>query len=183
MSGAGAPALTVDGRGLHVVVVAASWHTRVMDGLLDGARRALRESGAEWTEIRVPGSFELPVAAARAAMPPADGGVRRPDAVVALGVVIRGGTPHFDYVCQAATSGLTDVSVRTGVPVGFGLLTCDDEQQALDRAGLPGSREDKGREAVEAAVTTAATLRDAFAAPAAGGADGETAAPARSSRN
>jgi 6,7-dimethyl-8-ribityllumazine synthase len=152
MSGAGAPKVTVDGTGLRVVVVAASWHEQVMDGLLAGARRALAESGAAWTEVRVPGSFELPVAAARAAALGAD-------AVVALGVVIRGGTPHFEYVCTAATSGLTDVSVRTGVPVGFGVLTCDDEAQALDRAGLAGSREDKGAEAVEAAVATAVTLR------------------------
>jgi 6,7-dimethyl-8-ribityllumazine synthase len=159
MSGAGAPKVTVDGTGLRVVVIAASWHEQVMDGLLDGARRALRESGADWTEVRVPGSFELPVAAARAAA----GGA---DAVVALGVVIRGGTPHFEYVCSAATSGLTDVSVRTGVPVGFGLLTCDDEAQALDRAGLEGSHEDKGAEAAEAAVATAVTLRDLKLAPA-----------------
>lgn len=153
MSGAGAPKVTVDGTGLRVVVVAASWHEQVMGGLLAGARRALEESGAEWTEVRVPGSFELPVAAARVAA----GGA---DAVVALGVVIRGGTPHFEYVCSAATTGLTDVSVRTGVPVGFGVLTCDDEAQALDRAGLEGSREDKGAEAAEAAVATAVTLRD-----------------------
>ncbi|GIG24208.1 6,7-dimethyl-8-ribityllumazine synthase [Cellulomonas denverensis] len=153
MSGAGAPSLTVNGRGLRVVVVAASWHTQVMDGLLAGARRALADAGVERvTEIRVPGSFELPVAAAKAARSGAD-------AVVALGVVIRGGTPHFDYVCQAATSGLTDVAVSTGVPVGFGLLTCDDEQQALDRAGLPGSTEDKGAEAAEAAVATVVALR------------------------
>jgi 6,7-dimethyl-8-ribityllumazine synthase len=158
MSGAGAPKVTVDGSGLRVVVIAASWHEQVMDGLLAGARRALRESGADWTEVRVPGSFELPVAAARAAA----GGA---DAVVALGVVIRGGTPHFEYVCSAATTGLTDVSVRTGVPVGFGLLTCDDEAQALDRAGLEGSKEDKGAEAVEAAVATAVTLRDLTLAP------------------
>ena len=158
MSGVGAPKVTVDGSGLRVVVIAASWHEQVMDGLLAGARRALRESGADWTEVRVPGSFELPVAAARAAA----GGA---DAVVALGVVIRGGTPHFDYVCSAATSGLTDVSVRTGVPVGFGVLTCDDEAQALDRAGLEGSHEDKGAEAAEAAVATAVTLRDLTLAP------------------
>ena len=82
------------------------------------------------------------------------------DAVVALGVVIRGGTPHFEYVCQAATLGLTEVSARSGVPVGFGVLTCDDEQQALDRAGLEGSREDKGAEAAEAAVATVVALRD-----------------------
>lgn len=154
MSGAGAPQITVDGTGLRVTVVAASWHTEVMDGLLAGARRALAAAHVTHVkEIRVPGSFELPVAAARAAE-------RGTDAVIALGVVIRGGTPHFEYVCSAATTGLTDVSVRTGVPVGFGVLTCDDEQQALDRAGLPGSREDKGAEAVEAAIATVVALRD-----------------------
>lgn len=154
MSGAGAPTISADGSGLRVTVVAASWHTQVMDGLLAGARRALAAANVSHvTEVRVPGSFELPVAAARAVE-------RGADAVVALGVVIRGGTPHFEYVCQAATSGLTDVSVRTGVPVGFGVLTCDDEQQALDRAGLEGSREDKGAEAAEAAVATAVALRD-----------------------
>ncbi|MCC2333239.1 6,7-dimethyl-8-ribityllumazine synthase [Cellulomonas wangsupingiae] len=152
MSGAGAPTLELDGRGLRVVVVAASWHTTVMDGLVAGAQRALAEAGVEdVTTVRVPGSFELPVAAQRAA-----GGA---DAVVALGVVIRGGTPHFDYVCQAATWGLTEVGLRTGVPVGFGVLTCDDEQQAIDRAGLPGSHEDKGAEAAQAAVATALALR------------------------
>lgn len=153
MSGAGAPRLAVDGAGLRVVVVAASWHDVVMDGLIAGARRGLAEAGLPDAEvIRVPGSFELPVAAARLAASGAD-------AVVALGVVIRGGTPHFDYVCTAATVGLTDVTVRTGVPVGFGLLTCDDEAQALDRAGLPGSTEDKGFEAAQAAVATALALR------------------------
>jgi len=152
MSGAGAPTLDLDGRGLRVVVVAASWHTEVMDGLVAGAQRALAEAGGEdVTTVRVPGSFELPVAAQRAA--------GQADAVVALGVVIRGGTPHFDFVCQAATWGLTQVALRTGVPVGFGVLTCDDEQQALDRAGLPGSHEDKGAEAAQAAVATALTLR------------------------
>ncbi len=153
MSGAGAPTLTVDGTGLRVVVVAASWHTVVMDGLLDGARRALAEARVEdVTVVRVPGTFELPVAAAVAARAGAD-------AVVALGVVIRGGTPHFEYVCSGATTGLTDVAVSTGVPVGFGVLTCDDEQQALDRAGLPGSVEDKGYEAAQAALATVVALR------------------------
>lgn len=160
MSGHGAPALAVDGAGLRVAVVAARWHDGVMSGLIDGARRGLEAAGVtdvRW--VRVPGSFELPVAAARLAP--------SVDAVVALGVVIRGGTPHFDYVCQAATVGLTDVSVRTGVPVGFGVLTCDDEAQALDRAGLPGSSEDKGLEAAQAAVATALVLRD-LARPAGG---------------
>jgi 6,7-dimethyl-8-ribityllumazine synthase len=151
----GAPELHVDGAaGLKVVVVASQWHARVMDGLLDGARRALAEAGVqEVTELRVPGVFELPVAAARVTA----SGV---DAVVALGVVIRGGTPHFEYVCQAATTGLTLVAQRTGVPIGFGVLTCDDEKQALDRAGLPGSAEDKGYEAAAAALATAVTLAD-----------------------
>jgi 6,7-dimethyl-8-ribityllumazine synthase len=153
VSGPGAPTLTVDGSGLRVAVVAASWHERVMAGLVAGALRGLAEAGvAEPLLLRVPGTFELPVAASRCA-------AAGFDAVVALGVVIRGGTPHFDYVCQGATVGLTDVSVRTGVPVGFGVLTCDDEQQALDRAGLAGSREDKGLDAALAAVGTAVALR------------------------
>ncbi|MFC5666826.1 6,7-dimethyl-8-ribityllumazine synthase [Kitasatospora misakiensis] len=154
MSGHGAPELTIDNAAdLKVAVIAAQWHEQVMNGLLDGANRALKELGvAEPTVLRVPGTFELPVAAKRLA----DRGY---DAVIALGVVIRGGTPHFDYVCQAATAGLTQVSVDTGVPVGFGVLTCDNEQQAVDRAGLPGSAEDKGHEAVTAAVATALTLR------------------------
>ncbi|MDO5499813.1 MAG: 6,7-dimethyl-8-ribityllumazine synthase [Propionibacteriaceae bacterium] len=151
MAGHGAPSLAPDGAGLRVAIIAASWHTVVMDGLLDGARRGLADAGVTAvTELRVPGSFELPVAAARLA--PAH------DAVVALGVVIRGGTPHFDYVCAAATTGLTDVSVRTGVPVGFGVLTCDNEEQAIARAGLEGSAEDKGYEAAIAAVATAVAL-------------------------
>jgi len=155
MSGEGAPDLRVrDAGDLRVAVVAAQWHPTVMDGLLGGALRALRESGVdEPTVVRVPGSFELPVAAARLAR-------TGYDAVVALGVVIRGGTPHFDYVCQAATAGLSRVSTDTGVPVGFGVLTCDDEAQALARAGLAGSQEDKGADAALAAVATAATLRD-----------------------
>ena len=154
MSGKGAPELSVEECGdLRVAVVAAQWHETVMDGLVAGALRAARELGTgEPTVMRVPGSFELPVAAgalARAGY----------DAVVALGVVIRGGTPHFEYVCQGVTQGLTQVSVETGVPIGFGVLTCDDEDQALDRAGLDGSREDKGHEATTAAVATAAALR------------------------
>ncbi len=152
MSGHGAPSLAVDGSGLRVAVVAASWHERVMAGLVAGAEEALAAAGVtDGLLVRVPGSFELPVVAARLAP--------RVDALVALGVVIRGGTPHFDYVCQAATVGLTEVSVRTGVPVGFGVLTCDDEAQALDRAGLPGSSENKGAEAAQAAVATALLLR------------------------
>jgi 6,7-dimethyl-8-ribityllumazine synthase len=154
VSGKGAPELTVKNCGdLRVAVIAAQWHEKVMDGLLNGALRALGELGIhEPTVLRVPGSFELPVAAKVLA-------ARGYDAVVALGVVIRGGTPHFDYVCQGVAQGLTQVAVDTGVPVGFGVLTCDTEEQALDRAGLEGSGEDKGHEAVTAAVATAAALR------------------------
>lgn len=152
MSGAGSPSITTDGTGLKVTIVAGSWHEEITNGLLAGARRVLAESGAEVTEVRVPGSFELPVVS-RAAL---EAGA---DAVVALGVIIRGGTPHFEYVSDAATSGLTQVSILTGKPVGFGVLTLDDEQQGLDRAGLPGSKEDKGAEAAEAALATAVTLR------------------------
>lgn len=154
MSGSGAPeSVVVDGAGLRVAIIAASWHQQVMDGLLDGARRGLQGCGVtDVTVVRVPGTFELAVACARLAP--------SYDALVALGVVIRGGTPHFEYVCSAAATGITEVTVRTGVPVGFGVLTCDNDAQALDRAGLPGSAEDKGHEAASAAVATAVTLRD-----------------------
>ncbi|PWB95971.1 6,7-dimethyl-8-ribityllumazine synthase [Homoserinimonas hongtaonis] len=152
MSGEGSPTLSVDGRGLSITIVAGRWHEVITEGLLAGARRVLDAAGAEVTIVRVPGSFELPVVAKAALESGAD-------AVVALGVIIRGGTPHFEYVSAAATDGLTRVALDTGKPVGFGLLTLDDEQQGLDRAGLEGSREDKGAEAAEAAIATAVTLR------------------------
>ncbi|MGF1663832.1 MAG: 6,7-dimethyl-8-ribityllumazine synthase [Kineosporiaceae bacterium] len=162
MSGAGAPRSIVAegaGQGLRIAVVSSSWHDEVMDGMRAGAARALTRAGVDdVVELRVPGSFELPVAAVRLA--------DHVDAVVALGVVIRGETPHFDYVCTAATIGLTEVSTGTGTPVGFGVLTCDTEEQALARAGLPGSREDKGAEAADAAVATVLALRTAGAYPA-----------------
>ena len=155
MSGAGAPdQQPVDCSDLRVAVVAASWHEQVMDGLLDGALRACKDYRvADPKVVRVPGAFELPVVAAELAF-------QGYDAVVALGVVIRGGTPHFDFVCNAATDGLTRVALDHTVAVGFGVLTCDIEEQALDRAGLEGSSEDKGHEATAAALLTARTLRD-----------------------
>jgi 6,7-dimethyl-8-ribityllumazine synthase len=152
MSGAGAPGIVTDGSGLRITIVAGRWHEEITNGLIAGARRVLDASGAEVTEIRVPGSFELPVVA-KAAL---ENGA---NAVVALGVIIRGGTPHFEFVSNAATNGLTQVAIDTGKPVGFGVLTLDDEQQGLDRAGLPGSQEDKGAEAAEAALATAVILR------------------------
>ncbi|MDW4573441.1 6,7-dimethyl-8-ribityllumazine synthase [Microbacterium sp. M3] len=155
MSGKGSPLATatvIDGSGLDVVVVAGTWHDEITDGLIAGAERALDAAGASWRLVRVPGSFELPVVAKAALEAGAD-------AVVALGVIIRGGTPHFDFVSNAATDGLTRVALDTGKPVGFGVLTLDDEAQGLDRAGLEGSKEDKGYEAADAALRTALVLR------------------------
>jgi 6,7-dimethyl-8-ribityllumazine synthase len=154
MSGEGSPTETpVDCHDLRVAVVAARWHEQGMDGLLAGARRALADYQVEAPSIlRVPGSFELPVVARALAE-------RGYEAVVTLGVVIRGGTPHFEYVCSAATDGLSRIATDTGVAIGFGLLTCETEEQALDRAGLEGSHEDKGYEATSAALVTAMTLR------------------------
>ncbi len=158
MTRGGAPNLTLDGADqLRVGVVAARWHEDVMAGLVDGALRALAQAGVDDPLVlRVPGSFELPVACARLAR-------ARYDALVALGVVIRGDTPHFEYVCRAATEGLVRVSADTGVPIGFGVLTCDDEAQALDRAGLSDSAEDKGFEAAQAALATVLALRGCYA--------------------
>jgi len=154
VSGEGAAAVEpFDASAYRVAVVAASWHTQVMDGLLAGAARACADHSVEPTVVRVPGTFELPVVASSL-------GQQGYDAVVALGVVIRGGTPHFDYVCSSATDGLTRVALDHTVAVGFGVLTCDDDQQALDRAGLEGSKEDKGYEATAAALATARVLRE-----------------------
>ena len=152
MSGQGAPSLSVDAKGEVVDIVASQWHTTIMDGLVSGALAAVERAGATARVWRVPGAFELPVVAERLARSGSE-------AIVCLGVVVRGGTPHFEYVCDAVTRGLTDVARTHAVAVGFGILTTDTEQQALDRAGLPGSSEDKGAEAVEAALATSALMR------------------------
>lgn len=152
MSAEGHPELDTDGTGLKVTIVSGLWHHEIAQGLLAGAHRVLDASGAEVSVVQVPGSFELPVAAKAALEAGAD-------AVVALGVIVRGGTPHFEYVSAAATDGLTRVALDTGKAVGFGVLTLDDAQQGLDRAGLPGSKEDKGAEAAEAALATALILK------------------------
>lgn len=154
MSGAGAPETgSIDGRGLNVVIIAGTWHETITNGMIAGAERVLNAAQATHRLVRVPGSFELAVAAQAAFA----GGA---DAVVALGVIIRGGTPHFEYVSAATTDGLTRVSLDAGKPVGFGVLTLDDEQQGLDRAGLDGSKEDKGAEAADAALRTALLVRE-----------------------
>lgn len=153
MSGVGAPDLTTAPvpADLKVAVVAAQWHAEIQEALLTSAVARCRQAGLEPTVVRVPGAFELPVVADRLA--------RSHEAVIALGTVIRGGTPHFDYVCAAVTDGLNRVALDHGIAVGFGVLTCDDEQQARDRSGLPGSVEDKGAEAADAALATAVLLR------------------------
>jgi len=154
VSGSGAPEVRpVDAGGVSLGIVATSWHAEITDALLARAVEAAKASGIpQPTVVRAPGAVELPVVAQALA--------ERHDAVVALGVVIRGGTPHFEYVCDAVTAGLTRVALDAGKPVGNGVLTCDTEEQARDRAGLPGSAEDKGWEATIAALATALTLRE-----------------------
>jgi 6,7-dimethyl-8-ribityllumazine synthase len=152
MSGTGAPTTPVDASGLRVAIVSTRWNEQIAEALLDSAIRTAKECGIEApTVIRVPGAVELPVVAQALAA--------THDAVVCLGLVLRGGTPHFDYVCDSVTAGCLRVSLDAGVPVGFGVLTCDTEQQAFDRSGLPGAPQDKGREATLAALETALTLR------------------------
>jgi 6,7-dimethyl-8-ribityllumazine synthase len=153
MSGEGRPGVSVpDASGLTVGIVAASWHAKITDQLVSRAVQACDDSGATATVLRVPGSLEIPVVAQALA--------RRCDAVVALGAVIRGETAHFDYVCDSVTSGLTRIALDEETPVGNGVLTCETIDQALDRSGIPGSKEDKGYESTVAALETALLLRD-----------------------
>ena len=143
----------VDASSVSLGIVVSTWHATICDALLEGALRAARQLGVtEPVVVRVHGAIEIPVVAQALA--------RKCDAVVALGVVIRGETPHFDYVCDAVTQGLTRVSLDLGTPVANGVLTTNTEQQALARAGLPNSSEDKGAQAAAAALSTALVLRD-----------------------
>jgi 6,7-dimethyl-8-ribityllumazine synthase len=153
VSGAGRPEAEVpECTGMRLAIAATRWHTRITDQLLDRALAAARKAGVEEpTVVRVPGAMELPVVCQALA--------KQHDAVVALGVVIRGGTPHFDYVCDAVTAGLTRVALDEATPVGNGVLTVNTEEQALDRCGLAESAEDKGFEACVAALDTATIVR------------------------
>jgi 6,7-dimethyl-8-ribityllumazine synthase len=153
MSGAGRPAgPSVDAAGLSLAIAATRWHAEVTDTLVSRAVAAARSCGVpDPLVVRVPGAVELPVVAAELA--------RRHDAVACLGAVIRGGTPHFEYVCDAVTYGLSRVALDTGTPVGNGVLTCNDIKQAIDRSGTDDSAEDKGWDAVLAALETALLLR------------------------
>ncbi|KDN17060.1 6,7-dimethyl-8-ribityllumazine synthase [Amycolatopsis rifamycinica] len=156
MSGEGRPDVKLDlsdCRSLRLGIVATRWNADITDVLLERALVAAREADLEEepTVVHVAGAVELPVVAQALA--------RNHDAVVALGVVIRGGTPHFEYVCDAVTAGLTRVALDESTPVGNGVLTCDTHEQAVDRSGRPGSKEDKGYEATVAALDTAHVLR------------------------
>ncbi|MEV4234333.1 MULTISPECIES: 6,7-dimethyl-8-ribityllumazine synthase [unclassified Nocardia] len=153
MSGTGVPSFELsDAKDLKLGIVASRWHTQICDTLVANAEKVAKDAGVEHiTVVRCAGAMELPVVAQELA--------RSHDAVVALGVVIRGGTPHFEYVCDAVTAGLTRVSLDAGTPVANGVLTTNNEAEALDRAGLPGSAENKGEQAAAAALDAALTLR------------------------
>ncbi len=152
MSGQGSPVGgTVAAEGLRVGIVASRWHTEISDMLLQRAQDCARACGATTTVRQVVGALELAVVAQRLAT--------THDAVVCLGVVLRGGTPHFEYVCDSVTAALTRVALDTATPVGNGVLTCDTAEQARDRCGLPGSAEDKGWGATLAALDTALVLQ------------------------
>lgn len=153
MSGTGRPRGPVlDAGGLRLAIAATRWHAEITDQLVERAVAAAQACGVpEPLVVRVPGAVELPVVAAELA--------RQHDAVACLGAVIRGGTPHFDYVCDAVTYGLTRVALDAGTPVGNGVLTCDTLDQAIDRSGADKSTEDKGWDAVVAALETAVVLR------------------------
>ncbi|WP_017622242.1 6,7-dimethyl-8-ribityllumazine synthase [Nocardiopsis chromatogenes] len=153
MSGTGRPdEQRLEAPGTTVGIVATHWNAEFVEPMLERALAAAERAGTETpTVVHVAGAVELPVVAQELA--------RTHDAVVALGAVVRGSTPHFDYVCQSVTHGLTEVALRTSTPVGNGVLTCDTQEQARERSGLPGSVEDKGREAAEAAIGSALVLR------------------------
>lgn len=153
-----------DASGLRFAIVVSRFNHLICVRLLEGALEALAERGAPDESVDVawvPGAFELPLAAETLA---ASG---RYAAVITLGVVIRGGTPHFDYVCNGVTDGVMGAMRRTGVPVAFGVLTTDDAQQALDRAG--GAHGNKGAEAALAAVEMATLVPRLATAPSAEG--------------
>lgn len=152
MSGAGLPDVSVpDSTGVTVGLVTSHWNEEITGQLRREALAQAEEVGAVVTDVTVVGALEIPVVVQQLA--------RTHDAVVALGCVIRGGTPHFDYVCDSVTEGLTRIALDCETPVGNGVLTCNTEQQAIDRAGGEGAVENKGREAMAAALHTFAVLK------------------------
>lgn len=132
---------------LKVAIITASWHQDICDALVAGAKRACADADVKSVDVfSVPGSFELPLAAQHAF----EEGF---DAVVVVGLVLRGETPHFDYVCQGVTQGVMDVQLKYSKPIGFGVLMCDSLAQAQARTGISGSKEDKGYDAGVAAIS------------------------------
>ena len=132
--------------GAKVAIISSSWHLDICNDLIAGAKRALSEAQVGTVEVQfVPGSFEIPLAAQYAF----EAGF---DAVVALGLVLKGDTPHFDYVCQGVTQGVIDVSLKHSKPIGYGVLMCNDLNQAIDRCGRATSKEDKGYDSAVAAL-------------------------------
>lgn len=147
MSGEGAPAISIPKvPGAKVAIISSQWHMEICQALVSGAKRACAEGDVGALRIEwVPGSFELPLAAAMIL----DSGY---DAAIVVGLVLRGETPHFDFVCQGVTHGVMDLTLKSKKPIGFGVLMCDTLEQAMARSGLPGSMEDKGFEAATAAL-------------------------------
>ena len=135
--------------GKRVAIISARWHSELCDQMIEGAQRALTMAKVFSEVFYVPGSFELPLAAKKLLAKDSSAGF---DAAVVLGLVLRGETPHFDYVCQGVTNGVMDVSLELMKPIGFGVLTVDTLEQAIARAGGPGSKEDKGFDAAMAAL-------------------------------
>ena len=141
-----APTFTVSPKaGAKVAIISASWHTDICAALIAGAVKAMDEHSVSYEVSYVPGSFELPLAAQKAL----DNGF---DAAVIVGLVLKGETPHFEYVCNGVTQGVMDVQLSRSKPVGFGVLMCTEMSQAIARIGGAGSKEDKGYDAGVAAL-------------------------------
>lgn len=141
----------LDAKGLKVAIVATRFNDFIVDRLVGGAQDYLERHGldpADITLVRIPGAFELPLVCQKLAA------ARKYDGILALGAVIRGGTPHFDYVCAEASKGIAQAMMQSGTPIGFGLLTCDNIEQAIERAGSKG-----GNKGVEAAAAMLETIR------------------------
>lgn len=151
MSREGAPEFSSSAKGAKVAVIASAWHNQIMDSLIAGAESALTKGEVEFDTFRVSGAFEIPLACKVA--------LEKFDAVVALAVVIRGDTPHFDFVCDAVTTGVNQTILETLKPIGFGVLTVDNEQQALERSQAPYRGDNKGVEAAEAVIASLQILK------------------------
>lgn len=149
MSGSSPKIGALNGSQLKASIVTSSWHPDICDALVSGAKKALDEAGCKNVSLhKVAGSFEIPLAAQKLL----DAGS---DLVIAVGLILKGDTPHFDYVCQGVTSGVMQVSLTRNKPIGFGVLMCDNLDQAYERSGLSEGQENKGFDAAIAALNLA----------------------------